>query len=323
MNRVPTALAALLALGVPAVASAATPAELPSVVRTLTAPTAVKRSCTAAPDRVTRGVALSRYRAPMGGYMTATLSGPSTSDWDLVAVDHATGRRMGASQAFGSDEVVQAWTTSGQAVDLLACRRSGSAKSVRLAVRFFDVAPPKPGPAVSVIRVKGGTAAIKALEDRGLDVTESRGPGWADVLVAGTKQLAIIDALGLSRVTHVANLDAYAARSARADARYTARMGAAGSPLPSGRTTYRTYDDVQADLKKLAEDHPTLVRPVTIGTSFQGRAIQGVEIAKDVKGDDGRPTFFLMGAHHAREWPSEEIALEYAHLLANPGGDDR
>jgi hypothetical protein len=62
---------------------------------------------------------------------------------------------------------------------------------------------------------------------------------------------------------------------------------------------------------------------VTIGTSFQGREISGVEIAEGVKADDGRPTFFLMGVHHAREWPSAEAAMEFAHLLAKGSSNPR
>jgi hypothetical protein len=323
MNRPLTALGVLLALGLPASAGAATPASLPTVVRTLAATGSVKRDCAQAPDRVARGLAVSRYRAPMAGYVTATLTGRSTSDWDLLAVDHATGRRLGASQAFGSREVVQSWAGAGQSIDFVACRRTGTARHARLAVHFFDVAPPKAGAKVSVVRVRATGSVLDALEARGLDVTESRGPGWADVLVAGAGQLAVIDQLGLGHTTRIADLDAYAARSRRADARYAVRVGAAGSALPSGRTTYRSYEEVQADLKKLVEDHPGLVRPVTIGTTFQGREIQGVEIARDVNAEDGRPTFFLMGEHHAREWPSEEIAVEYATLLADDSGDPR
>jgi hypothetical protein len=41
----------------------------------------------------------------------------------------------------------------------------------------------------------------------------------------------------------------------------------------------------------------------------------GVEIARDVDAADGRPVFFTMGVHHAREWPSAEAAMEFAQLL--------
>ncbi len=40
-------------------------------------------------------------------------------------------------------------------------------------------------------------------------------------------------------------------------------------------------------------------------------------------GDDGRPVFFLMGVHHAREWPSAEAAMEFAQLLVRERGDAR
>ena len=108
-----------------------------------------------------------------------------------------------------------------------------------------------------------------------------------------------------------------------ADGRYATRVGAAGSPLPTGRTTYRTYEDVQAELKALVDGNPGLVRKVVFGTSFQGREISGVEISKNVDDADGRPVFFLMALHHAREWPSMEAAMEFAHLLVRQQGDSR
>ncbi|MFL5845509.1 MAG: M14 family zinc carboxypeptidase [Solirubrobacteraceae bacterium] len=317
MNRPILALAALVAAGIPASAHAATPTPLPTITRTLTADQAVKRSCLSVPATARRGVAISSYTTPMSGYVTARLSGAKAADWDLVAIDRASGTRMGSSQSFGSNEVVQAWTSARQQIAFVACRRSGSARTAKLAISFFDAVRPAHGPRVSVIRVFAGRDKLAGLDAAGLDVTESQGPGWADVLVAGADQLKVITAAGLRHVVRVADLDASVARSARA----TVRAG--GPTVPSGRTAYRTYEEVQADLKKLADEHPTTVRPIVIGKTFQGRDIQGLEIAKDVKASDGRPTFFLMGAHHAREWPSEEIAMEYATLLANPGSDAR
>ena len=96
------------------------------------------------------------------------------------------------------------------------------------------------------------------------------------------------------------------------------------SALPSGRETYRVLQDYQDELKALAEDNPGLVKPVVLPKrSFQGRELMGVEIAKNVEAkDDGRPVYFVMGMHHAREWPSAESALEFAHLLAKGFGSD-
>src|SRR3712207_8315942 len=47
-----------------------------------------------------------------------------------------------------------------------------------------------------------------------------------------------------------------------------------------------------------------------------------VEIAAEVNADDGRPVYFVHGMHHAREWPSAETVLEFAHLLAQGYGSD-
>jgi hypothetical protein len=320
MNRSLPAILLLLAAA-PAAQASSTFTKLPTVARSLTARAAVPRDCSSASTVARRGVSVSRYAAPMSGYVTARLRAARTSDWDLVARDHATGRRLASSQGFGSNELLQTWAGSGQRIDFVACRRHGSARTARLSISFLDVAPPRSLGTVSLVRVSGAQDKIAGLEAAGLDVTHERGLDFADVLVAGDAQRRLLAASGLATRTRVADMAAYGRASDRADARRAAAPGR--SALPSGRETYRTYDDVQTELKALVEAHPDSVRPVTIGKTFQGRDIQGVEIADDVNADDGRPVFFLMGTHHAREWPSEEAAMEYATMLANPGADAR
>ncbi len=56
--------------------------------------------------------------------------------------------------------------------------------------------------------------------------------------------------------------------------------------------------------------------------------MHGIEITTGAANiADGKPVFLLMGAHHAREWPTGENAIEYAYdLLQNfrrPAGDPR
>src|SRR3954454_24789445 len=225
MNRPIAVLVACATVGLSTAAAFASPAALPTISKTLSAKAG---ACSTA-----------SYRAPMAGYVSARLAGASTSDWDLAAVDRASRRQVVASRSFGSNEVVQSWTSPGQLIAFVACHRSGAAKSVRLTIAFADVKPPKPSGTVSVVRVHGPLAKLTGLERLGLDVTESRGPGWADVLVAGPEQLSLLDRTGLPHNTRIADLDANGRRSDRADARYAARLGAAGSPLPSGRSSYR------------------------------------------------------------------------------------
>ena len=106
-----------------------------------------------------------------------------------------------------------------------------------------------------------------------------------------------------------------------------ARIAARGvaSGLPSGRTEYRQYVDFTDELDALATANPDIAREVTIGTSLEGRPIQGIEIAADVDAtDDGRPVYVQLGAHHAREWPSAELPMEFAiDLVTNYGTDAR
>jgi hypothetical protein len=81
-----------------------------------------------------------------------------------------------------------------------------------------------------------------------------------------------------------------------------------------------------AEMDALAAAHPGLVRRIDLpGRSVQGRVLAGVEIARDVnRADDGRPTYVVTALHHAREWPSGEVAMEFALDLARGyGGDAR
>ncbi|HWI72299.1 MAG TPA: M14 family zinc carboxypeptidase, partial [Baekduia sp.] len=315
------AAGAALALAGPA---AAAPAVLPAIVAGVASDSAAPAGAAAcsASSSGAPGVVTTTYRAPMSGYLNARLTGGG-GDWDLLVRDASSGERLGGSQGFGGDELVQTWIGAGQKVVAQACRRAGAARDARVAFSLVDVAPPAaPAGHPSLVRVRG-TAAKLARVDRlnGLDVTESRGRDWADVVVAGSSALSLLRATGLPFTTRVADLQASYDSARAADRAYAAAVGA--SPLPSGRTTYRTPEDIQAELKALVEAHPDLVRPVVIGQTFQGRDISGVEIAHDVQGHDGRPTYFLMGAHHAREWPSAEAAMEYATMLVKDASSPR
>jgi hypothetical protein len=88
------------------------------------------------------------------------------------------------------------------------------------------------------------------------------------------------------------------------------------SPLPSGRTGYRELPDFGKEIDQLATANPTLAKRITIGKSVEGRDLTGIEIGRDVTApEDGRPVFLMFGAHHAREWPSAELPMEFAHDL--------
>jgi hypothetical protein len=263
--------------------------------------------------------ATASYRAPMSGHVTARLTG--SGDWDLVVRDHG-GRTLGASRGFGGREVVQTWVAAGARLVAKACRRARGGRSARVSFVLADAEPPAaPRGTPQLVRVTAPAARLEALERAGFDVTHLRGRDWADVLVSGAGELDRLRRTGLELAVRDPDLAATYRAARRADRDYAARVKR--SPLPSGRTGYRTYDEFQAELKQLVADHPGLVRKVVFGRSHQGREISGVEIARDVGAADGRPVYFLMGQHHAREWPSGEAAMEFAHLLVKERSNPR
>ena len=170
--------------------------------------------------------------------------------------------------------------------------------------------------ATSLVEVPvDGKAGIAALERIGADLTHQAEAGSAQVVVHDADDAQALRDAGFTPRTLVEDMEADTVRAARSGA----RLGK--SNLPTQRSTYRVLDDYRVEMINLAAEHPGLVRRFKVGTSVQGRDIYGLEIAKDVNvEDDGRPVYAIYGLHHAREWPSGEIAMEFAQDLATGFG---
>ena len=282
MVKILWAVAATLTFAAPAQAADLAPRLLAPTLRTLE-PAGGQRC------------AATTYRSSVTGMIDVRLRG--SGDWDLVVRD-ADGHRIASSRGFGGSEVVQGWVRGGRSLIAEGCRRAGAGPRARVTLRTVASALPTlaGGSAVRLVRVSASDEQLAGLERAGFDVTHARGRGWADVIVSGAVQLTQLQLSGLRFQTRDADLATSYAQARAADARATVRAGAAGSALPSGRTTYRTYDEIQAELKQLVAQHPGLVRKVVFGRSFQGRELSGVEIARDVDATDGRPVVL----HHGR-----------------------
>ncbi len=90
------------------------------------------------------------------------------------------------------------------------------------------------------------------------------------------------------------------------------------------RSTYRVLGDYNDELKALAKKNPKLVRLFKAPfKTLEGRTVFGVEIAANVKNQDGRPTFYVDGVHHAREWPAGEYPMIFAHYLVEGFGKSK
>lgn len=302
-------VAAGLALVAAAPSAAAT--HLPTVQRTLTA-------SSASPSCAGSSSATTTYTAPLAGFLTARLTAAG-GDWDLYLADAQSRKGLSQSRAFGSTEVSQTWVSAGQKVLVSACRTAGDVSKATVSFDFADAVKPAKTTS-SIIRIpRVSQKVFTNLENLGFDSTHAMGKDFVEFFMPNAGELARFKKLGIPFKVKVANLEARDAKAREAEAA-RARSGVR-SAVPSGRSTYRFLADYQADMKKVVDAHPGLARSITLGYTYQGRPIQGVELSKDVAAtDDGKPTFFLMGVHHAREWPSAEIAMEYIDLVANSYG---
>lgn len=168
--------------------------------------------------------------------------------------------------------------------------------------------PPEPDPgAAAVYRVSGlDTAAERtALVRQGVDIL-SGGPDFLEV---------------------------------RATPGEADRMRAAGLPLvpqpllplpaqaqpgtfPPGFSGYHTYDELNGELSRLAQQHPNLVSVSSYGRSFEGRALPLVKISDSVGTDKNEPEVLFTCAQHAREHLTVEMCLHIVQRLADGYGTD-
>jgi murein tripeptide amidase MpaA len=165
---------------------------------------------------------------------------------------------------------------------------------------------------VQVVMVDAPTVRQRnQVVDLGLDITEHATRQGIEVVLHDEADRERLRKAGFTWEVEVADLAAKSRADRRADRRYDRTT--ARSPLPSGRTAYRTYDEYVSDLRLLARRYPGLTRPLTLpNRTVLGEPIRGLEIstgADDIR--DGKPVFLLMGAHHAREWPSSEHTIEF------------
>jgi hypothetical protein len=311
-----TAAGGLLAGGSAAVDQAA---AADNVVR---ADKSVARSCFGSLlSKGSAGVDRREVTSTVDGLVQARLApGPGAAgDWDLAVFDQATGKVVAASAALRSFELAESFVTKGQRLVVQACHYAGSARSATLGVDFLALTPQgTPTGTAQMVRVNTPAKADKdKLLASGLDVTEKGDATGVDVVVADDEDRKTLAATGLSSTVVEGDLAAKSIANAKADVAYAAKTPA--SVLPSGRTTYRHLYEYEFEMKELARKNPGLIKAFTLpNRTLEGRDVVGVELATDVANiADGKPVNFLMGVHHAREWPAGEHAMEWIYELAN------
>ncbi len=286
---------------------------------TFSASQAAARNCFAAPATKAKGVDSRKVTATETGLVRVRLDGGG--DWDVAVFDTATGRAVAASSGFRSSELAEGYVTKGQKLLVQACRYAGSARSVNYGVGFVGVEATPIAGTTQVVSVRtADRAAKRRLQALDLDLTEAATATTMEAVLHGDADVARLRAAGFTYTVKIADLRQRVAANRAADAAYAARS--AGSPLPSGRTSYRRLADYNYEMKELARKNPKLVRQLVLTEkTVDGRDIDGVEITTDVANlNDGKPVFLNVGVHHAREWPAGEHAIEWAYDLVKNYG---
>ena len=90
---------------------------------------------------------------------------------------------------------------------------------------------------------------------------------------------------------------------------------------PPGFAYFHTYAENEALIDNLVAAHPDIAAKFSIGKSYEGREIWGIELTSNVTGSTkGKPEAFINGLMHARERASNELALYMMQVLANNYG---
>ena len=258
--------------------------------QTVTAATSVARPC----DREISSSAadIVHTRAKARSLVSARLR--SRGDWD-VAIFGAEDRRVAGSAGFGGNELAEGFVRKGERLTVQACRFRGDARSAKLSIDFTKIEKSKQG-RWRVVDVSTRTRNAKQrLQSLGLDLTEHGDANSVEVVLHGGATPA--RCVGPASPTRSGSATS---RSARGEPLRDARhaRATATSGLPSGRDSYRHLADYDLEMKTLAMQYPSLVRPITLNhKSVLGRDVNGIEITTDrpTRGrqadlpDDGRP----------------------------------
>jgi carboxypeptidase T len=97
-------------------------------------------------------------------------------------------------------------------------------------------------------------------------------------------------------------------------------IAAAASDFPANHRAYHTYAEMSAEIKAVADAHPSIVKRISLGTSYQGRHIWAVKISDNVNVDEDEPEVEFDGVHHSDEHMGLEMTLHILHWLVDGYG---
>ncbi|WP_026360662.1 M14 family metallopeptidase [Amycolatopsis nigrescens] len=84
---------------------------------------------------------------------------------------------------------------------------------------------------------------------------------------------------------------------------------AAAADFPAGDEGYHTYAETTAELQQAARDHAGLTALSSVGTSYEGRALNVLKISDNAGTDENEPEVLFTCNQHAREHLTTEMCL--------------
>ncbi len=85
--------------------------------------------------------------------------------------------------------------------------------------------------------------------------------------------------------------------------------------FPNADAAFHNYAEVKAELEKLVNENPSLVKMINLGKTYEQRDILGIQISGNLANADKMPAVFFVGGHHAREHLSVEVPIHLAIYL--------
>jgi hypothetical protein len=87
---------------------------------------------------------------------------------------------------------------------------------------------------------------------------------------------------------------------------------------------YHSYEEISAELTRLAEKYPDKAEKVSLGKTHEGRDIWALRVSSDVKSEAtaNKPAIVITGLHHAREWATSEVPTNVARTTLESSDTD-
>ncbi|WP_062345747.1 M14 family metallopeptidase [Herbidospora yilanensis] len=92
--------------------------------------------------------------------------------------------------------------------------------------------------------------------------------------------------------------------------------------FPAADSAYHNFAELNSVVNAALSAHPSIIRKVSIGTSYEGRELFAVKISDNVATDENEPEVLFTHSQHAREHLTVEMAVYLLNLLTDSYGSD-